>query len=346
MTGPSGRREWIRWHIGAYRLDLLGVPDKEGHVLARKLVEWEEALRDETVTLFQADVMAQVMTEQGMGEEGVATLGHQRTSTPGTLWLLVEARRGLDRFEALVAEDQLAALLGASRALVARGVVEVTKGPSLPTTMFAHVTDKRLVVDGETHLPEGTMARLAPVSHIEQTGRFTRIHAPQHFDAEVLHVPTKAELYELEAANAPEPDIEMTVDYERPADGWADVTVRVGRHQVTLRASDAVDALLTYSFRRLVRALEQDALPPPSPPNAQRAVSVVQRLTPPCAGTARVRARFSRASRAARTSHRRPDDVDARVRPKDQQGAAGALWLLLGGGCNEFRATSTSYETQ
>lgn len=250
--GPTGRREWIRWHVGTWAIDLLGVPDKDGYVLARRLFEWEEALHDEHATQFEAEVMS---------ERGKASLGHRHTSHTGILVLLAEAQWMRGEFMALVTTEALRGLLAASRALLGVATAASAKPPALPTTLFAWVEGGRLVVEGASSLPEGTRVQLAPATHIEQEGHLTRIHAPVHFDLEVFHVPTDDERDELDTPNTPYPEIEVTGGYQLPANGWAHVTIRVGQHAVNLRASDAADPPVTYALHRMVAALENDDLP-------------------------------------------------------------------------------------
>lgn len=137
----------------------------------------------------------------------------------------------------------------------------MSKPPALPRTLFARVEGGRLVVQGEALLPEGTTVQLTSASHIEEEGHLTRIHAPDRFDAEVFHVPTDDERYELETPNTPCPEIEITSGYELPATGWAHVSIRVGQHEVTLSASDAVASSVSSALHGLVAALESDALP-------------------------------------------------------------------------------------
>lgn len=256
-TASRDYRELIRWQIGGdFTIDLVGFPDVRGYDLARKLVEWEEAARDETVAFFH--------TMLWVSELGGVSFGHRRSSLPGHVHLLVDPIWSPERFGAVLTQDQFLALLGQSRALLAAAsaaaVAEAAKATELPTILFARAIDGKLVI-GDTSLPDGTEVQLAPLPHLEQEGRFTRIHAPDRFDAEVFHVPTENDLKELAAPNRPSPTIEVMADYELPAIGWADVTIRVGAHEVTLSASDSVEACVTGALRGLVRALENDALP-------------------------------------------------------------------------------------
>jgi hypothetical protein len=252
-TGASGREDWIRWHVGALQIDLLGVPDRDGYVLARRLLEWERALLESSASVFLTEVV---------GRSGRVSLGHQRTTHDATVVLLVDGgRRQCEQFEAVLTRDRLLGLIGDSRRLVAEATAEAARAPSLPSTLFARAEGGRLVVDGEHPLADGTVVLLAPTTHIDEVGRLTRIHAPERFDAEVFHVPTAEEQHELGMPHAPHPDITVEGSFVLPANGWASFTVRVGHHEVTLLESDCGDPPVTQALHGLVRALEADALP-------------------------------------------------------------------------------------
>ncbi len=250
-TGAYGLCEWIRLSVGAYSIDLLGVPDRNGYVLMRRLSDWIACLSEDEAHVFQADFM---------GEKDVVSLGHRRTTLPEFVGLTIDRKRGR-RFVAVVPRARLLTLLLEARELLDTAIKKATAVPQLAKSLFARAEGGQLIIEGISSLPEGTEVRLAPVAHIEQEGYHTRIHDPGRFDTEVFRVPTKQEEHELECPNTPEPALSIEAHFELPATGWASVTVCVGHHEVLLSVSDCVEQSVDIALRSLQEALTKNTLP-------------------------------------------------------------------------------------